>query len=340
MHRTYKYKAWIVSPDEEVALEAAQRVFYEFEKAAHLDEIVAARNHVYESLADLWTPNRQDPIRWLQTEQRRVMARRKKSKPLKTLEERKKTGDKGVIFGVFHTRAVQKNWKEVIEHSQKKGNTVLVTTNLVGEKNGHPVYEVQMPLWMDREKEPMKFRFIMHRPFPDDGTIYRFFLVAWPKIRRGKRIGCRWEIGVRVEMPEPEQRQPRRVGTWQPRWHAEPDGRVLVGELHIEYLDRTSKVIPYHLPAGVISRARKAHHLSITGADTEIYHHFVNWRQDQYFKIAKDITHRVDLIKVINANTNLATRDDQPQYRAFVSSGKLSAMIVATCRREGLIISR
>lgn len=340
MIRTYKYKAWIESPEEAEIIEAAQRVYYEFERAAQLEELPDARNQFYDSLSDLWTPNRQDPIRWLQTEHRRMILRRKKGKTLKSLEERKQSGEKGVLFGVFHTKAEQKKWDAILKHTKKKEASVRVTTHLVDEKNGKPIYEVKMPVWMDKQKEPLKFRFIMHRPIPEEGTVYRFFLIAWPKIRGGKRTGCRWEMAMRVELPEPEQRQPRRVGTWQPRWHANPDGSLLVGELHIDYLDRTSKNIRYELPAGVISRARRAHHLSITGEDTEMYHHFVNWRQDKYFKIAKDITHRVDLIKIQNANTNLGVRDDQPQYRAFVSSSKLSAIIEATCKREGLIISR
>ncbi|PKY11826.1 hypothetical protein B1757_02370 [Acidithiobacillus marinus] len=340
MIRTYKYKAWIESPEEKEIIEAAQRVYYEFERAAQLEELPDARNQLYESLADLWTPNRQDPARWLQTEHRRMILRRKKGKPLKSLEERKESSDKGVLFGVFHTKAEQKSWDNVLKHTRKKEATVLVTTHLVDEKNGKPVYEVKMPVWMDRKKDPLRFRFIMHRPPPENGKVYRFFLVVWPKICAGKRVGCRWEMAMRVEIPDPEQRHPRRVGTWQPRWHLNPDGSLLVGELEIDYLDRTTKRIRYELPAGVISRARKAHHLSITGENTEMYHHFVNWRKDKYFKIARDITHRVDMIKILNANTNLATRDDQARYRAFVSSGQLSAIIEATCKREGLLITR
>jgi hypothetical protein len=336
LQRTWKFKAWIVSSEEE-ALRQAQRVRYEFVQAAQMENVMEARKQFGERLKDLWTPNRQEPSRWIDAEHRRYLSVRKK-RDLGTLDDVIQNGWSGLLFGVFHTVPKERTWEDVIERGRE--DKYLVRTRLVDGKGDKPIYEVEMPLWMDREKPKLRFRFLAHRPFPEGATFNRFFLAAWPKVREGKIIGYRWEIGMRLELPDPESRLARRLGIWTPRWKPELDGRILVGELLITYLDHTSKTVLYHLPAGTISRARRVHHLSLTGKDTVEYEQFARWREDQYRKMAMDVTRRVDAIEIKKINAVRTQHKDPRKYRAMVSAGLLSNIIDRTARREGLLSSR
>lgn len=336
MQRSFVFKAWIISPTESEVLLQAHRVVYEFTKAAQMEDSKEARIQFANQIKELWTPNRQEPSRWIEMEHRRFLTRRKK-KELLPFEEWVSPGAKGMLFGVFHTVAAQRTWDDVIERG--KVERLVVRTYPVGEKDGKITYEVDMPLWTERDQPKLIFRFLAHREFPKDATFYRFFLVAWPKIRDGKLIGYRWEINIRVEMPEPTPRMSRRMGFWEPRWRAEKDGRVLVGVLTIRYLDKTEKVVRYHLPAGTISRARRVYHGSVTGQDTVEYEKFNRWRADLYRKIAVDITRRVDTLDLMRVNTAKAQHQDPKRYRAMVSSGALANIIMRTAKREGLIVS-
>ena len=316
VRRVYRYRAYLDPSQEPEARAAAMKVMDIYLHSCQTPDVQEARKSVNQDLRYLWTPTRQMVGSWT-----KGVYRRKSYKTGGEQEKprfRKRPWRSGILGGFFLTTPKEIPWEEILERDEKYRAQVKII-----EEGPHPVAEMVMPLYSDKDKDRLRFRFILHRPIPKEGLLQRCYLICTPRVVNGKILGYTWYFGISVRLPDPDLRVVKRTGILTPYWKLEPNGSLLVASLKIVHQNGKTETRAYHLPPGAIRRGRRAYGLSIAGQDNVVYRKFNRWRADIYRKIAVDIFNRVDFLRVKPIQTGVKVPGTNPRHRRYASLSML-----------------
>ena len=333
LRRIYRYRAYLDPGQEPEAIAAAKEVMDIYLQCCETPDVSQARRDVNQKLRHLWTPTRQLVGSWIKGVYRRqyYKAGGKDEKP--KLKAQKRRWRSGVLGGFFLTTPGELTWEQILERGDKYRAQVRMLDN-----NEKPLAEMLMPLYSDKAKDRLRFRFLMHRPIPEEGMLQRCYLVCTPNVVNGKEVGYTWYFGISVRLPDPPLRTIKRSGVLTPSWKLEPNGSLLVATLDITDEQGQVSQKQFHLPPGTIRRARKAYGLSISGDDTLVYRNFDRWRSDVYQKMAAQIYAQVDYLRLLPAQTGVKIPGTYPAHRRYASLSVLYRALRYHAGREGAAI--
>lgn len=333
MRRIYRYRAYIEPEQEPEAVIAAQQVMDIYLKCCETPDVSEARRAVNQDLRHLWTPTRQMVGSWTKGVYRRQAYKAGGKEDAPKLKSRARPWRSGVIGGFFLTTPGELSWQDILNRGDKYRAQVRML-----DKNEKPMAEMQMPLYSDKQKERLRFRFLMHRPIPEEGMLQRCYLVCTPNVVDGTVRGYTWYFGISVRLPDPPMRAIKRVGVLQPSWKLEPNGSLLVATLDITDQNGKKSTRQYHLPPGTIRRARQAYGLSISMEDNVVYRNFDRWRSDLYQKISAKIYREVDYLRLKPVQTGVKIPGTYPAHRRYASLSILYRNLRYHAGREGAAI--